>query len=143
MTTLIVTPQSPSQISPPPENNSLVASSSSNTGSSYPLQRKHRNTIKPPPSKEITFAKKVLAIDLDCPQGPVIRQRVLWPYDTTKTWQRISEEEYNGLKPVVGKSLPTIVITTIKKDKHGKPETVKYHIMVLGNLDPHDWTKFQ
>eukprot|EP00957_Ditylum_brightwellii_P191926 14609874-Ditylum_brightwellii.AAC.1 len=39
--------------------------------------------------------------------------------DFTKTWEYISEEEYNSLKPVVEKLLLIIAIATINKDKHG------------------------
>ena len=32
-------------------------------------------------------------------------------------------------------------ISTIKFDEHNKPKRAKYRIFVLGNLDPHDWSK--
>ena len=44
------------------------------------------------------------------------------------------KHKYKGL-------LPTMAITTIKKDGDGNPNRAKYRIVALGNLDPHSWTK--
>ena len=57
------------------------------------------------------------------------------------TWELISESDYNLLRKTLGPTLPTIAISTIKKDSAGNTERAKYRICVLGNLDPHNWTK--
>ena len=40
-----------------------------------------------------------------------------------------------------GTALPTMALSTIKKDENGQPKCCKYRIVVLGNLDNHDWSK--
>ena len=57
------------------------------------------------------------------------------------TWEVITEDEYKALLPLCGKALPTMAISTIKKDGDGNPDRAKYRIVALGNLDPHNWTK--
>ena len=57
------------------------------------------------------------------------------------TWDFVTEEEYEKLKPIVGKALPSMAISTIKRDGDGKPVRAKYRIVALGNLDPHNWDK--
>ena len=57
------------------------------------------------------------------------------------TWEVITEEDYRQIKDVVGKPLPTMALSTIKKDENGNPKRCKYRIVVLGNLDQHAWTK--
>jgi len=115
-------------------------------------------------SEEILFARKVSAIDLDflhvtstlkqhnttqCLQmikasgTSHMFEEYFGLNDTTKIWEYLSEEEYNRLRPVIGKVLPTIAIATITKDKHTKPERAKYHNVVLGNLNHCDWIKSQ
>ena len=37
--------------------------------------------------------------------------------------------------------MPTMAIAVIKKDGEGNPVRAKYRIVVLGNLDPHSWSK--
>lgn len=59
------------------------------------------------------------------------------------TCKMITEDNYKKLKHLVKKTLPTIVIVVIKKDRQGNPVRVKYRIVALGNLDPHDWSKDQ
>ena len=34
-----------------------------------------------------------------------------------------------------------MAISTIKTDEEGNPVWAKYRIVVLGNLDPHNWSK--
>eukprot|EP00957_Ditylum_brightwellii_P069027 5239900-Ditylum_brightwellii.AAC.1 len=34
-----------------------------------------------------------------------------------------------------------MAIATIKPDEYGKPQQAKYRIVVLGNMDPNNWTK--
>ena len=58
-----------------------------------------------------------------------------------QTWETISESDYQRLKRTCGRALPTMAISTLKKDENGKPKRCKYRIVVLGNLDPHDWQK--
>ncbi len=41
-----------------------------------------------------------------------------------------------GMKP-----LPTMAIATIKYDEQNRPKRVKYWLVVLGNHDPHQWSK--
>jgi hypothetical protein len=57
------------------------------------------------------------------------------------TWEVISESEYNDIKHILGKLLPTITISIIKDDGEGQPIHTKYRIVMLGNLDPHNWSK--
>ena len=57
------------------------------------------------------------------------------------TWELITEEEYKLLRKSLGPTLPTISISTIKREKDGNPDRAKYRICVLGNLDPHNWEK--
>lgn len=57
------------------------------------------------------------------------------------TWEEISEEDYTNSKHLFGNLMPTMAISTIKKDGDGKPVRAKYRIVALGNLDPHNWTK--
>ena len=57
------------------------------------------------------------------------------------TWELISEEEYLRLRPIVGNALPSMAISTLKKDENGKPVRCKYRLVVLGNLDPNQWSK--
>ena len=56
-------------------------------------------------------------------------------------WEVITEEEYKRLRPTMGHVLPTMAILTIKTDGDGNPVRGKYCIVLLGNLDPHNWSK--
>jgi hypothetical protein len=56
------------------------------------------------------------------------------------TWQVITEEQFKQLSKGV-KALPTMAIATIKYDAHNRPKRAKYRIVVLGNLDYHNWSK--
>ena len=44
------------------------------------------------------------------------------------------------LRPIIGNALPSMAISKIKKDENGNPDRAKYRIVVLGNLDPTDWS---
>lgn len=57
------------------------------------------------------------------------------------TWEVITEAEYQDLKLLVKCTLPTMAIAVIKKDGNSKPIKAKFSIVVLGNLDPHSWSK--
>jgi len=56
------------------------------------------------------------------------------------TWEVITEAEYKRLSK--GKrALPTMAIATIKFDENNRPKWAKYRLVVLGNHDPHTWSK--
>ena len=58
------------------------------------------------------------------------------------TWEIVSEADFKRLKEVTTtNTLPSMAISTIKKDGEGNPKRCKYRIVALGNLDPHNWTK--
>ena len=61
-------------------------------------------------------------------------------HETTQTWEYITEEEYQVLRPVIGNALSSMAISKIKIYEKGNPDRAKYCIIVLGNLDPHDWS---
>ena len=61
-------------------------------------------------------------------------------HETTQTWEYITEDEYEVLRPIIGNALPSMAISKIKPDENGSPDRAKYRIVVLGNLDPHDWS---
>jgi hypothetical protein len=56
------------------------------------------------------------------------------------SWEIVSEDEYIHLSKGK-KALPTMAIATIKYDEHNRPKQAKYHLVVLGNLDYHTWSK--
>ena len=56
-------------------------------------------------------------------------------------WTTITEKEYKNMQHKYKTLLPTMAISTIKFDEHNKPKRAKYRIVVLGNLDPHSWSK--
>ena len=104
------------------------------------------------------FSKKVSARGLDVCQSPTLlihshltnNDKALWDASYAEeynglrdlgTWTVINEQEYQDLLPVVGKALPSMAISTIKYDGDGNPDRCKYRIVVLGNLDPNDWSK--
>ena len=61
-------------------------------------------------------------------------------HEETQTRKYISEDEYKALRPAVGNALPTMAISKVKTDENGKPNRAKYCIVVLSNLDPHNWS---
>ena len=67
-----------------------------------------------------------------------MRWRVLWPCLPTRL-DVISDKEYNKLRPLVVNALPTMKISTIKYDNNVKPNRLKWIILALGNLYPHEW----
>ena len=108
----------------------------------------------------ITSCRKVSATDLDCTIAPKSlkhhnnmppKDKDIWDrsymeeyfglHNTTHTWDYITEEEYQNMAHILGKPLPTMAISKIKRDENGKPDRAKYRIVALGNLDPHDWSK--
>jgi hypothetical protein len=106
----------------------------------------------------MAFSKKVSAEGLDLCQSPTLlthsqltdNDKALWDASYAEeynglrdlgTWSVITEKEYRDLLPVVGRALPSMAISTIKYDGDGNPDRCKYRIVVLGNLDPNDWSK--
>ena len=57
------------------------------------------------------------------------------------TWDVITESEYKRMIHVTGPALPTMALSTLKKDENGDPKRCKYRIVVLGNLDSNNWSK--
>ena len=45
------------------------------------------------------------------------------------------------MRSTIGTALPIYAISTMKGDEHGNLYRTKYRIVVLENLDPHNWTK--
>ncbi len=56
------------------------------------------------------------------------------------TWDIISEQQFRTLSKGI-KPLPSMAIATIKYDENNKLKRAKYRIIVLGNLDYHQWSK--
>ena len=114
------------------------------------------DTIQQP--EIIGFANKVSAKTLSSNHEPKLHEhdqlppadKEIWDqsyleeymglHSETQTWEYITEEEYKSLRPLVGNALPTMAISKIKTDENGDPLRAKYRIVVLGNLDPHDWS---
>ena len=99
----------------------------------------------------IQFNKDSLPQNLKDHKSMSINSKHLWDaayqkeyyglHETTKTWYYITEKEYRTLKKTVGKALPSMAIATIKRDENGSPTRAKYRLVVLGNLDPNNWSK--
>eukprot|EP00957_Ditylum_brightwellii_P001791 137604-Ditylum_brightwellii.AAC.1 len=90
--------------------------------------------------QDIAFAWKVSATSLINPDLPASLKahdsmlpddKEIWDHsyakeyfgqhNNTRTWQYISEDKYNLLKPTVDHALPTIAMATVKHNKNGKP----------------------
>jgi hypothetical protein len=56
------------------------------------------------------------------------------------TWEIITKSQLKKLSKGC-KPLPSMAIATIKYDEHNQPKRAKYRIVVLGNLDYHQWSK--
>jgi len=56
------------------------------------------------------------------------------------TWEVLTESQFRLLSKD-RKSLPSMAISTIKYDANNHPKRAKYRIVVLGNLDYHNWSK--
>jgi len=56
-------------------------------------------------------------------------------------WTTITEKEFKNMHPKYRTLLPTMAISTVKYDENNNPKRAKYRIVVLGNLDPYEWTK--
>jgi hypothetical protein len=79
-----------------------------------------------------------------CPSDKVIwDDAYLEEYDglsSLPTWEVLTETQYKVLSKGV-KALPSMAIATIKYDAFNRPKRAKYRIVVLGNHDPHTWSK--
>lgn len=102
------------------------------------------------------YCQHILAKDLTILKAPSLLKhnqlpepdRTLWDksyaeeYHGLKklgTWKEVTDKEYESLKSVIkAKFLPTMAISTIKYDGDVNPNRCKYHIVALGNLDPHN-----
>jgi hypothetical protein len=132
------------------------------TGSSDPEHLTNENIkqqLQNNPAHSIATIFKISATELHNPTDPKLHEhyklspkdKQIWDesyreeyfglHDATQTWQYITEEEYQNLKTVLGRPLPTMAISKIKRDPQGNPIRAKYHIVVLGNMDPHQWSK--
>jgi len=56
------------------------------------------------------------------------------------TWEVLTESQFKILSKG-RKALPSMAISTIKYDAHNQPKRAKYRIVVLGNLDYHNWSR--
>jgi hypothetical protein len=56
------------------------------------------------------------------------------------TWEVLSESQFKLLSKGAT-PLTSMAISTIKYDEHNRPKRVKYRIVVLGNLDYHQWPR--
>jgi len=56
------------------------------------------------------------------------------------TWEVLTEHQFKQLSKGC-KPLPSMAISTIKYDEHNCPKRAKYRIVVLGNLDYHNWSR--
>jgi hypothetical protein len=65
-------------------------------------------------------------------------------YDGLKEFDSFEEltfAEYRKLAETHGPAIPSMYVLVTKKDEHGNPVRTKSRIVVLGNKDPHQWTK--
>jgi len=130
---------------------------------SYQLHRGHPAFRKIMHSKSSfslsqIVAKHVSAAGLDSLDAPTLTKHHKMSKNDKRIWDAAYAEEYNGLQnlpawttitesqykhlPSNTKSLlPTMAISTVKYDEKGAPKRAKYRIVVLGNLDPHQWSK--
>jgi hypothetical protein len=106
----------------------------------------------------IASARRVSAAGLDSLIEPKLHQhkslsendKIIWDksyleeylglHETTNTWEYITDEQYQLLRPIIGNALPSMAISKIKPDEKGNPDRAKYRIVVLGNLDPTNWS---
>jgi hypothetical protein len=56
------------------------------------------------------------------------------------TWEVLTEQQFKQLSKGA-KPLPSMAISTIKYDENNKPKRAKYRIVVLSNLDYHQWSR--
>jgi len=56
------------------------------------------------------------------------------------TWEVITEDQFKRLSKG-NRALPLMEIATIKYDEFNKPKRAKFCIVILGNMDYHNWSK--
>jgi len=56
------------------------------------------------------------------------------------TWDVITEDQFKKLSKGI-KALPSMAIATIKYNEFNRPKRAKYRIVILGNLDYHNWSR--
>lgn len=56
------------------------------------------------------------------------------------TWEVITEDQFKRLSKW-NRALPLMEIATIKYDEFNKPKRAKFRIVILGNMDYHNWSK--
>ena len=57
-------------------------------------------------------------------------------------WSVISEEEHESNRHKYGQKCPQWPLQLLKSNSQGQPKcAAKYHMMALGNLDPHEWSQ--
>jgi hypothetical protein len=57
------------------------------------------------------------------------------------TFEELTLQEYRKLAETHGPAIPSMCVLVTKKDEHGNPVRVKSRIVVLGDKDPHQWSK--
>jgi hypothetical protein len=57
------------------------------------------------------------------------------------TFEELTLAEYRKLAETHGPAIPSMCILVTKKDENGNPIRAKSHTVVLGNKDPHQWSK--
>jgi hypothetical protein len=57
------------------------------------------------------------------------------------TFEEITFAKYRKLAETHGPAIPSMCVLVTKKDEHDNPVRAKSRIVVLGNKDPHQWTK--
>jgi len=110
-----------------------------------------------PSSSPIAYSHRVSAAGLESHVEPKLHEhhkmtptdKTIWDkasleeylglHVDTQTWEYITEAQYQLLRPSVGNTIPSVALSKIKK-VNGIPDRAKYCIVVLGNLDPHNWS---
>jgi hypothetical protein len=57
------------------------------------------------------------------------------------TFKELTLAKYRKLSETRGPAIPSMYVLVTKKDEHGNPIQAKSRIVVLGNKDPHQWSK--
>jgi hypothetical protein len=116
------------------------------------------SSASPPPTFDLV-ANIVSAINLhqDCP--PCLLQALDLSHPNREVWLQSYKEEKNRIEELstfkrltlgeyrtlqekgTPKEIPTMCVSTIKKDKQLMPLRAKSRIIVLGNQECHDWSK--
>ena len=97
------------------------------------------------------YYRHISAKKLTILKAPFLLKHDQLPEIDKLLWDKSYKEEYEGLQKlgtwrqlkqvIKAKFLPTMAISTIKYDGEGKPNSCKYRIVALGNLNTHNWSK--